>query len=167
MSQQNPSLGAKQTYRSAVPENQKKQKAKNELSEAIGHSKDVLFRAKTVFPMTLIPDTLTIDRTKLTITHRDFFKVAEILSISIEDILNVAANVGPFFGHIVISTRFFDPDRPYRVRYFWREDALKIKRIMQGYIIAKQKEVDCTALSTRELARTLDELGKVASPDKV
>lgn len=142
-------------------------KAEEKLEEAIGEAHGVLVRATTVFPLTLFPDTLTVDRTKLTITHRDFFKVGEVLSIQIEDLLNITASVGPFFGSIKISTRFFDPGKPYTVSKFWRSDALKIKRIAQGYIIARQKEIDCSALSTKELALMLDELGKVGPEEKV
>lgn len=151
----------------AKREFEKKQETAQELFDAIGGSKDVLVRVSTVFPLTLFPDTITIDRTKLTITHRDFFKSGESLSINIEDILNVAAGVGPFFGTIKITSRFFHSDKPYIVNHLTRRDALRIKRILQGYIIAKQKEVDCTALSTRELANMLDELGKVAPAEKV
>lgn len=138
-----------------------------ELEQAIGASSDVLVRAQTVFPLTLFPDTLTIDRTKLTITHRNFFKAGEVLSISIEDILNVTASVGPFFGSIKLSTRFFDLNRPYTVDHFHRADALRIKRIAQGYIIARQKKIDTSALSTEELAKLLDDLGKVGPQERV
>ena len=102
---------------------------------------------------------MTIDRTKITITHRKFFQVAEIMSIRIEDILNVTANVGPFFGSLHIVSRVLSPDKPYEISYLWRDDALCMKRIMQGYIIAMQKDIDVTPLSTKELARLLNELG--------
>lgn len=144
-----------------------KQKTAVELIEAIGDARDVLIRVTTVFPLTIFPDSITLDRTKLTITHRDFFKSAEVLSINIEDILNVAATVGPFFGSLKISTRFFDSEKPYVIDHFYRADALKIKRITQGYIIAKQKGVDCSALTTKELTKLLDELGSVAPAEKV
>lgn len=144
-----------------------KSKAKDELVQAIGDAHDVLIRAKTVFPLTLFPDTLTVDRTKITVTRRDFFNAAEVLSIQIEDVLNVTATVGPFFGSIKISTRFFEAGKPYMVDHFRRADALKIKRIVQGYLIARQKDIDCSALSTRELAETLDKLGSVAPEEKV
>lgn len=148
-------------------EGEEKLRTEEELVEAIGESSDVLVRAKTVFPLTLFPDSISLDRTKLTITHRDFFKAGEVLSIGIEDILNVTATVGPFFGSVKISTRFFDPDKPYTVDHFTRADALKIKRIAQGYVIAKQKGVDCSALSNAELTKLLDELGKVDRAEKV
>lgn len=134
--------------------------AKQKLNEVIGGSHQVLVTAKTVFPFTLFPDTITVDRQKLTITKRSFIQTAEVMSIRIEDVLNVTANVGPVFGSVTIATRFFDTKKPYTVTHFWRHDALRIKRIMQGYIIATQKDIDCSALSTGELARTLDTLGE-------
>lgn len=159
------SLG--KAFTQAVVTPQDRAKTKQELVQAIGDAHDVLVRSKTVFPFTLFPDTLTIDRTKLTITHRDFFGVGEVLSINIEDILNVTATVGPFFGSIKIATRFFDPGKPYTVDKFWRKDALKIKRIAQGYIIAKQRNIDCSAISTKELTKLLDQLGNPGKAEKV
>jgi hypothetical protein len=143
-----------------------KQKAAQELVDTLGDSQDILVSATTVFPLTLFPDTISVDRTKITITHRNFLKAGEVLSIAIEDVLNITASVGPFFGKIILSTRFFDPNKPYQVDHFWRDDALKIKRIVQGYLIARQKEIDTSALSSQELAKTLDELGK-ENPEEI
>jgi hypothetical protein len=144
--------------------NYEKYEAARQLTKAIGDSQEVLADATTVFPFTMFPDTITVDRTKLTVTHRSFFAVAEVMSIRIEDILNVTANVGPFFGSLQISTRFFDTQqKPYVVDWLWRSDAEKIKRILQGYILATQQQIDCSALSTKELATMLDELGRGAN----
>ena len=116
--------------------------------------------ATTVFPFAFFPDTIVIDRTKLAVTRRAFFRTAEVMSIRIEDVLNVTADVGPLFGTIKISTRFFNSEKPYTVSYFWRNDALRIQRVMQGYIIATQKNIDCSELSTPELSGLLDDLGR-------
>lgn len=131
-----------------------------ELTQTIDHSHEVLAQATTVFPFTLFPDTVTLDRAKLTISHREFFNVAEVMSIRIEDILNVTADVGPFFGSLKIFTRFFSTDKPYETHFLQRKDALKIKRILQGYIIALQKNIDCSTLPTKDLANMLEELGR-------
>jgi len=138
----------------------KKEKAEEKLSDVVGTSHEILLNATTVFPLTLFPDTVTIDRTKLTITRRNFFATAEVVSIQIEDILNVTASVGPFFGSIQIHTRYFDPHKPYVVDKLWRDDALKIDRIMQGYSIAIKENIDLSALDSKELTNKLDELGK-------
>lgn len=133
-----------------------------ELKKTLSNVQEVLLTATTVFPFTLVPDTVTLDREKLTISHRIFFRVAEVMSIRIEDILNVTADVGPFFGSIKVSTRFFDVRKPYSVDYLWRWDALRFKRVVQGYIIALQKGIDCSPLSSPQLADLLDELGQGA-----
>lgn len=136
------------------------QLAKKELENAIRGSHQILSSATTVFPFTPFPDTVIVDRAKLTITHRTFFQVAEVMSIRIEDILNVTANIGPFFGSLHIVSRVMSPDKPYQINFLWRDDTLKLKRILQGYVIAMQNNIDCTPLSTKELCNLLNELGK-------
>lgn len=131
-----------------------------ELTQTINSSHEILATATTVFPFTLFPDTVTLDRAKLTIARREFFAVAEVMSIRIEDILNVTADVGPFLGSLKVYTRFFNNDKPYAISFLQRKDALKIKRILQGYIIALQKNIDCSTLATPELAKMLDDLGR-------
>lgn len=138
---------------------QQHNEAVKQLHQEITNSNEILAQATAVFPFTLFPDTITIDRSKLTITKRTFFAVAEVLSVRIEDLLHVNASVGPFLGSIMVTNRFFEK-KPYRVNYLKRGDALRIKRILQGYIIATQKQIDCSSFSTPELARMLDELGQ-------
>lgn len=144
------------------PEVKKEEKAvaRRELKEAIKGSHELLANATTVFPFTFFPDTVAVDRTKLTITRRKFFGVADVMSIRIEDILNVTAHIGPLFGSLHITSRVLTADKPYEVKYLWRDDTLKLKRVMQGYIIAMQREIDVRPLKTEELAKLLNDLGK-------
>lgn len=134
--------------------------SKLELAQTISNSHDVLVTAVTVFPFTLFPDTVSLDRTKLTIIHREFFWTSEVMSIRIEDILNVTADAGPFFGSLKVYTRFFNNEKPYFISYLRRNDAIKIKRILQGYIIALQKKINCSTMKTEDLAQVLYDLGQ-------
>ncbi|HEX4662553.1 MAG TPA: hypothetical protein VH144_02970 [Candidatus Saccharimonadales bacterium] len=136
-----------------------REESRQELRDAIRGSGQILATATTVFPLTLFPDTLTVDRAKLTITKRRFLWSAEVMSIQIEDVLNVTATVGPFFGNIKISSRI-PTAAPYFVHMFWRKDALRLKRITQGYLIALQRGIDTSSLSAQELAVMLDKLGE-------
>jgi hypothetical protein len=149
------------------PTDTQKVETAEELTEAIGHSQDVLCRARTVFPFTLFPDTVTLDRSRLSVTRRDMIKTGAVFSIRIEDMLSIVASVDMFFGSIKISTRFFDEAEPYTVRFLKRADALRIKRIVEAYLIARQRGIDTNGLETSELASVLDELGKVAPEEKV
>lgn len=143
----------KEEVKSATPE-----ESRQELQEAIKGSNDVLATASTT--LNVFPDTLTIDRAKLTVTKRSFFSSAEVMSIRIEDILNVTATIGPVFGSVKIVSRVMNSDKPYNIERFWRNDAIKIKRVIQGYVIALQRKIDCSALPAKELATMLEKLGE-------
>lgn len=163
----NPQLQTQQPLSPSQQQKLEKVEAERQLSQAVNATQETLLEATTVFPFTLFPDTVIVDREKLTVTHRIFFQVAEVMSIRIDDVLNVTADVGPFFGSLKISTRFFDRRKPYKVNYLWREDALRIKRVMQGCIIARQKDIDCTAFGAKELADMLDQLGQASPTEEV
>jgi hypothetical protein len=144
-----------------------KERAKQEIRETVGFADEPLFQATTVFPFTLFRATVTLDRTQLNVTRRDIFKSGELFSIRIEDLLDLTADVNLFFGTVKIATRFFDPAKPYIIKFLKRDDALRLKRITQGYLVARQQEIDCNALGTKELAKLLDELGQVNTEAKV
>lgn len=132
------------------------------LYDAAIKSHEILFSVDTVFPFILFPDTLTIDREKLTIVHRAFFRIAKITTVQIRDILNAEADIGPFFGSIHVTSRYF-VNNPQTVNFLWRKDAVKAHRLLQGYIIATQKEIDCNSIPKDELLILLQDLGKGAT----
>ena len=135
------------------------------LDQAAASSHEVLASADTVFPFTLFPDTVMLDRDKLTIAHRFFFRVAEVITVRVEDLLLITADVGPFFGSLKITSRFYDARKPYNVNWLWRGDALRLKRLAHGYMIARKQGIDCSKLGIRELAAALGRLGKSDSEE--
>lgn len=127
-------------------------------------SQDVLATARTVIlPSNVFPDTVTVDRTKVTITQRTFFWSADVVSLRIEDILNVSTSFGPFFGSLTISTRVMNSTDHFIITGFWKWDAIRLKRIIQGYMIAVHNGIDSFELSTPRLIRKLNELGSEPS----
>ncbi len=114
-------------------------RGKDKLYRAAIKSHDNLFSANTVFPFILFPDTITLDREKLTIIHRPFFMMAHVTAIRIHDILNAEVDIGPFFGSLRIITRYYSgpdsqfagPDstenhrKPASINFLWRHDAIK------------------------------------------
>lgn len=140
----------------------KKQKTLSSLSEIRKSMKldnQILASATTVFPFTLFRDDITVDRNKVTITKRQFFFVSEVVSIRIEDILNVKISVGPFFGSINISVRILNSEDHHDVSYLWRNDAINLKHIIQGYVIARHNKVDFSDLKKSEMIEVLNQLG--------
>jgi len=70
--------------------------------------------------------------------------------------------VGPIFGTVKIFSRTASIS-PCVINYVWRADAIRFKRIAQGYIIAIQREIDCSQLSTADLIRQLEQLDQTDS----
>jgi hypothetical protein len=132
------------------------------LIELTERTQDILFEADTVFPFTLFPDTVTLDREKLTFTERFFWRVARITSVPVSEILSCQANLGPFFGSINLVFSFF-ADNQRTIKFLWRDDAKELQRMLHGYIIAHKREINTTNVSVEDLKVMLKELGQGAS----
>lgn len=131
------------------------------LKKIVSQSREVLAAARTVIlPTNFFPDKVVVDRTKVTITKKTFFWSAQVISIRIEDVLNVASSVGPLFGSLTISSRVMNSTDHFQINYFWRSDALHLKCIIQGYMIAQHNNFETAHLSKEELIETLEELGR-------
>lgn len=130
------------------------------LKKIVARSHEILAAAQTVIlPVNLFPDSVVVDRTKVTITKKTFFWSAEVISIRIEDVFNVSTSVGPLFGSLTVSVRIMNSTDHFQINYFWRRDALHLKHIIQGYMIALHSEIEISHLSKQELIETLTELG--------
>jgi hypothetical protein len=144
------------------PQDSKSAKGPDSLVELTEKSQDILYEASTVFPFTLFPDTITLDREKLTIAHRLFWRTANITSTPVSEIMSCEANVGPFFGSLHLTFRFFT-DNQRTLSFLWRHDAEEMQRLIHGYIIAHRREVDCSNVNIEDLKKLLVELGQGAS----
>jgi len=130
------------------------------LQKIIRKSHQLLAGSQTVIlPMNLFPDSVTVDRTKVTITKRAFFWNSSVISIRIEDVLNVACSTGPIFGSLIISSRVMNSTDHYEIDYFWRKDAIYLKQLIQGYVIAQHNRIETSHLKRDELIHTLLDLG--------
>ncbi|OGL36434.1 hypothetical protein A3E49_01830 [Candidatus Saccharibacteria bacterium RIFCSPHIGHO2_12_FULL_49_19] len=102
---------------------------------------------------------MTLDREKLTFATRIFFRVAKLTSVPVRDILSVEADIGPFFGSVHTASRYFITN-PYAINFLWRRDAVRLQRMLQGYIIAHEQGIDCDSIETDKLVAMLNDLGK-------
>ena len=131
-----------------------------DLKKIVKQSHEVLASANTVFPVSLFPDTVVVDRTKVTITRRNFFWSSDVMSIRIEDVLNVSASVGPLFGSLTVASRVMSTIDHFQINFFWRNDAIHLKHMIQGYVIAQHNNIDTAHLNKEDLVKTLEELGQ-------
>ncbi len=122
-------------------------------------AQDILITANTVFPFVLFPDTISMDRQQLTIVHRPFFLTANTISVQIDDILNVESNVGPFFGSLHLFSKYFT-NNVKSINFLSRRNALKIQRLIQGYMIAHHRQINCSNIEKDHLVVLLNDLGQ-------
>lgn len=131
---------------------------KNTMVNMTRGSKIILFKTKTVFPFTLFPDTIIIDLDKLNIIRKDFFWTKRINSINHEDILNITAECAPLFASLKITTRFFS-NKPIVISFLKKSDAMLIRRLAHGLIIAHRKNIHLRDVETGLLLKQLKQLG--------
>jgi hypothetical protein len=128
------------------------------LQHVVNESHTVLAKATSVFPLELFPDTISIDRHKLTIIHREFFGVESTVSVPIENIKNIEADIGPFLGSITITSDLFI-NNTQTVRYLTRSNANMFQRLVQGAVVAQREDIDLNKIGTKKLRNLLIDLG--------
>lgn len=143
--------GAKQIFRRPVRAGQDDIA---ELKKVVAHSHEIIANARTVLPF-FFPHEIILDRTKVIIIKRIFFWSRDVISIRIEDVLNVSGTVGPMFGSITIASRVMSTIDHFEVDRFWRDDARRMVRVIEGYLVARQNGVETDHLSCKELADVL------------
>ena len=122
-------------------------------------ARDNLITASTIFPFVLFPDTVCIDRQKLTIIHRSFFRTSSTISVQIDDVQIAKVDVGPFFGSVHLASKYF-VDNIQSINFLRRADAIQIQRLLQGYMIAHHRKIDCASIDNDQLVVLLNELGQ-------
>jgi hypothetical protein len=120
---------------------------------------ELLIDVQSAFPFTLFPDSINIDRRKITIIHRAFLGKSIVVSVPLADIHRVELSTGPILGSIKIMARFFD-DKPLTVNFLKKSDAFLVKRLLDGFIIAIERNIDCSTMPRNELIAMLKGLGQ-------
>jgi len=132
----------------------------DELKKIVKQSHEIIAEVQTVFPVTLFPDKLCLDRSVITIIKRNFFWSSHTISVRVEDVLNVSSTIGPIFGSLTVASRVMNSVDHYEINFLWRKDAIELKHMIQGYMIAKHSGIEINHLPVDELVDTLRELGR-------
>jgi hypothetical protein len=111
------------------------------LRDAVDQAQNILIQARAVFPFDLFPDTITVDRQKLTVVHRQFWGMKQTTSVPHADITNIQADIGPLFGSLTVTSEFFI-NNTQTIRYLPKHDVLAIQQLVQGFILASKGDID-------------------------
>ncbi len=144
------------------PEEQDPGEVHEKLIDITEKAHAVLYEAETVFPFTLFPDTITLDKEKLSVASRSFFRTAKIMTVPLTSLISAEASVGPFFGSVSMTSKYF-VNSSHSVHFLWRKDATELHRLLQGFIIAQEKGFDVTEIEVEDLRALLHDLGQGVS----
>jgi hypothetical protein len=136
-----------------------RQKHTASLVELVGGAEDNLLSVRTVFPFVLIADTLKIDRQKLTVVHNTLFGASQTVSIRLKDLRNVEADIGPLFGSITLTSQHF-LNNTQTIKFLKRKDITEAQRLLQGFMIAHDAQIDTDNIEHDELKSLLNKLGQ-------
>lgn len=144
---------------------QKTQQELEKLEQLAKVNTKSLFSCTTVFPFTLFPTKLAVDRDKITIGEQFFFWSKLMETLLIKDIMTVSVSESVLFASIEFApNKFADSQTISTVNYLPKEDAQKFRIIVQGLMVAYKEKVDVSKIPDEELLPRLIDIGKTSMP---
>jgi hypothetical protein len=128
------------------------------LHKAVGHSEEIILKVKAIFPLDLFPDTIIMDRQKLTVVNRTFFNSAHTVSVQLKNIRNVESELGPLYGSVTITSKQF-ANNTYTIKHLRRSDIVNLQRSVQGAMVAHEEKIDTSKIHAGQLRGLLHKLG--------
>lgn len=105
------------------------------------------------------PNELHVEEGKVTIVKRKFFFTSEVYAVDIKNISNILINTAPLFAEIVIVSNTFTKNE-IRIKHLWIQQAIEIRKIIEGLRILDSEGVDTSIFSKDDLISKLMELNK-------
>ena len=109
-----------------------------------------------VFPLDFFPDIINVEEERIAIINRHFLS-SEVHSVDIKDISNVFINSTIFFSQLVIISKTYE-ENEIKFRYLRNNEAIYIRRIIEGLRIFVNKKIDTSGYTKKELIAKLEEL---------
>lgn len=130
----------------------------NIVEELVKKSNRILVTISThKFPFDFFPDSINVEESRVTVINRSFFLSSQVHSVDIKDISNVFVNTAPFFAQLVIISKTFTKNE-IRIMHLWKDEAVLVRRIIEGLRAFQNKQIDTSAYSVKELVAKLKEL---------
>lgn len=109
------------------------------------------------FPIDLFPDTILVEEGKVIVVTRKFLLTSQVYSVDIKNISNVLINTAPLFAELVIVSNTFAKNE-IRIKYLWKEQAVEIRKVIEGLRILEAEGVDTSIFSKDDLYSKLMQL---------
>lgn len=132
------------------------------MDQLIEQDAEILYRAAGFFPVDLFPCEVVVYPNKIEVVDTLFFFSKDIKTILISDILEVQIKTSPFFSTVTIVSR--QPMLPeVDIKWLLNRQAIKLRNIIQGLVIASQSQTDVTGMDSQTLKTQTQQLGSTAA----
>ncbi len=141
----------------AVASSRKKIKDKRTIANLVKKSNRILASISTHgLPFDFFPDVINVEEERITIIKRHLLS-SEIHSVDIKNISNVFINKSIIFSQLVIISKTYE-ENDIRISYLRTEDAVFIRRIIEGLRVFISKKIETANYTKKELVSKLIEL---------
>lgn len=134
----------------------KAEKNRQAVEDMVSNSNRILLRISSIFPWDIFPSTVILEETRLTIIHRQLFS-SQVHSIDIKNISNIFIDTGILSAQLTIVSATFAQNQII-IKRLWKNDAILMRRIIEGLRMFVEKEVDTTSYKVEELRDKLKAL---------
>ncbi len=117
----------------------------------------IIYRAEAFFPLDLFPDSISVDKNKIDIVHREFFWTKRVFSILIEDLTTIKLSTGPVFATVYFEVRGYEKN-PEPITYIKKADAIKLRNIVIGLAKAKKENINLNKVDSKRV-NALNKIG--------
>lgn len=136
------------------------------LEDLAVNSARIIYHIKTIFPFVLFTDEVIADEEKLSVVIGRFFNSGYIRSVMLKDIANVSIDTSILFAKLTVIDRNFIQD-PLVIKYLKKHEALKMRRILMGLIIANNNKVDLRDYSIEQIREYSEDIGRARDDESV
>lgn len=128
--------------------------------QTLADQSNIIYRAKSVFPLQIFPDEIIVERDKVTIVHRTF-AWKNVFPVLISNLNGVIATRSFFFASLSLELTGYE-NNPDDITHLWPEDAARVKRYILGLIHATKQGVDVSKIPLEELKENVEEIGRTS-----
>lgn len=134
----------------------KAERNRQAVEDMVNNSNRILIKISSVFPWDFFPTSITLEETRLTITHRQLFS-SQVHSVDLKNISNIFIDNSILFSQLTIVSNTFIENQMI-VDRLWKKEAIFIRRMIEGLRMFIEKDIDTTGYSRQELIDKLREL---------
>lgn len=139
---------------------QSKPKPVKRLEKLAENIQKPLMKVSSVFPFTLFPDSIVVDKKKIDIIHRDFLATRRVFTIFIEDVRTVKVSHGLLFACVRFEVKGFEQN-PQPVRHLRKHEANNLRNLIIGLCASEIEDININKVPAQKAKKQLRKIGNL------